>query len=159
MIYRGPGFLAVVDSALSPPPRTPLSLRQLGRRHIGRLRKRDLLTGGGRGWRRSQIIRRRESLVVYKSYTLCCIQHSFICLPSDSTVPKDAGIESSAQIYRPSFPENKPKTLVFSHTKRAFSACFRENWVYNFGHRTVATFALARSHHSYLISSNSRSKR
>ncbi len=39
-----------------------------------------------------------------------------------------------ARIYRPSFRENKPKTLVFSHTKRAFWACFRENWVYNFGH-------------------------
>jgi hypothetical protein len=39
-----------------------------------------------------------------------------------------------ARIYRPSFHENKPKTLVFSHTKRAFWACFRENWVYNFGH-------------------------
>ncbi len=42
----------------------------------------------------------------------------------------------SARIYRPSFHENKPNTLVFSHTKRAFWACFRENWVYNFGHRT-----------------------
>jgi hypothetical protein len=35
----------------------------------------------------------------------------------------------------PSFRENKPKTLVFSHTKRAYWACFRENCVYNFGHR------------------------
>jgi hypothetical protein len=26
--------------------------------------------------------------------------------------------------YRPSFRENKPKTLVFRHTKRAFWACF-----------------------------------
>ncbi len=25
-------------------------------------------------------------------------------------------------------------TLVFSHTKREFWACFHENWVYNFGH-------------------------
>jgi hypothetical protein len=41
---------------------------------------------------------------------------------------------SSARIYRPSFLENKPKTLVFSQTKRAFWASFRENWVYNFGH-------------------------
>jgi hypothetical protein len=30
--------------------------------------------------------------------------------------------------------ENKPKTLVFSHRKQAFSACFREYWVYKFGH-------------------------
>ncbi len=35
----------------------------------------------------------------------------------------------------PRFRENKPKTLIFSHRKRAFWACFRENWVYNFGHR------------------------
>ena len=34
----------------------------------------------------------------------------------------------------PRFRENKPKTLVFSHWIRAFWACFRENWVYNFGH-------------------------
>jgi hypothetical protein len=33
----------------------------------------------------------------------------------------------------PRFRENQPKTLVFSHRKRAFWACFRENWVYNFG--------------------------
>jgi hypothetical protein len=32
------------------------------------------------------------------------------------------------------FRENKPKTLVFSHRKLAFWACFCENCVYNFGH-------------------------
>ncbi len=42
--------------------------------------------------------------------------------------------KTCARIYKPSFRENKPKTLVFSHTKRAFWASFRENWVYNFGH-------------------------
>ncbi len=42
--------------------------------------------------------------------------------------------KSSAWIYRPSFRENKPKTLGFSHRKRAFWAGFRENWVYKFGH-------------------------
>ncbi len=36
------------------------------------------------------------------------------------------------------FCENKPKTLVFSHWKRAFWACFRENRVYNFRHRRGA---------------------
>ncbi len=35
---------------------------------------------------------------------------------------------------RPGFRENKTKTLVFSHWKRALWACFRESWVYNFGH-------------------------
>jgi hypothetical protein len=42
---------------------------------------------------------------------------------------------TSARIYRPSIRKSKPKTLVFSHRKRAFWACFRENRVYNFGHR------------------------
>jgi hypothetical protein len=32
-----------------------------------------------------------------------CIQHCFICRPSDSAVPTNAGIESSARIYRPAF--------------------------------------------------------
>jgi hypothetical protein len=32
------------------------------------------------------------------------------------------------------FSRNKPKTLVFNDCKRAFWACFRENWVYKFRH-------------------------
>jgi hypothetical protein len=47
---------------------------------------------------------------------------------------------TSARIYRPSFHENKPKTLAFSNRKRAFWACFRENWVYKFGHRENILF-------------------
>ncbi len=39
-----------------------------------------------------------------------------------------------ARNYRPSFRENKPKTLVLYDWKRAFWACFHENWVYKFGH-------------------------
>ncbi len=42
--------------------------------------------------------------------------------------------KTCTRIYRPSFLKNKPKTLVFSHKKRAFWACFRENWVDKFGH-------------------------
>jgi hypothetical protein len=42
-----------------------------------------------------------------------------------------------ARIYRPSFRENKLNTLVFSHAKRAYWACFPENWVYKFGHCTL----------------------
>jgi hypothetical protein len=41
-----------------------------------------------------------------------------------------------ARIYRPRFRENKPKMLVFTYWKLAFWACFRENWVYNFGQCT-----------------------
>jgi hypothetical protein len=45
-------------------------VNKLDRRHTGRQRKRDnLLSGEGRNGR-SLIIRRRESLVVYKSYSL-----------------------------------------------------------------------------------------
>ncbi len=43
---------------------------------------------------------------------------------------------SSARNYRPSFYENKPKTLVLYHWRLGFWACFHENWVYNFGHST-----------------------
>ncbi len=49
-------------------------------------------------------------------------------------------METGAQIYRPSFRKNKFKTLVYIHRKRAFRACFRENWVYNFGHGSSETF-------------------
>jgi len=46
----------------------------------------------------------------------------------------DPDSESGARNYRQSFRENKPKTLVFYDWKRAFWACFREYWVYKFGH-------------------------
>ncbi len=44
-----------------------------------------------------------------------------------------------ARNYRPSFRENKPKTLVLYDWKWAFWACFHENWVYKFGHCTICT--------------------
>ncbi len=48
----------------------PLPVSKLDRRHTWRLRKRDnLLPGeGAGGWVRSQIIRQRESLVLYESF-------------------------------------------------------------------------------------------
>jgi hypothetical protein len=42
----------------------------------------------------------------------------------------------------PRFRENKPKTLVFSHRKRAYWACFRENYVYNFRHCICQYYSL-----------------
>jgi len=76
MIYKGPGFLAVVGFGSSPTPLPALfPVSKLDRRHTGRHWKRDnLRTGeGGRGWRRSQIRRWRESLFLYKSFkTLWC---------------------------------------------------------------------------------------
>jgi hypothetical protein len=40
-----------------------------------------------------------------------------------------------ARNYRPCFRENQPKRSFSIKWKRAFWACFRENWVYKFGHR------------------------
>jgi hypothetical protein len=55
-------------AAHPPPPTSPVS--KLDGRYTGRLRKEDnLMTGKrGRGCGRSQIVRRRESLVLYKSF-------------------------------------------------------------------------------------------
>ncbi len=92
----------------------------------------------------SHLRRRRTSMYFFTYFRV--YNYCFMCHCGGI----HAGIEPSARIYRPSFRENKPKTLVFSHTKRAFWACFRENWVYNFGYRSVATLVLAvnRSNHS-----------
>ncbi len=59
------------------------------------------------------------------SWAVCCGSGMFISDPISRT-----------WIYRPGFRKNKSKTLVFSHWKRAFWACFRENRVYKFGHGT-----------------------
>ncbi len=68
IIYTGPCFLAVVWSGSSPTPS-----RQYVRPATHRKTETEnhLLTGeGGRGWRRRQIVRRRESLVLHESYSL-----------------------------------------------------------------------------------------
>jgi hypothetical protein len=74
MIYRGPGFLAVI--CLAPP--LPPSKR--GRRHTGRIRERDnLLTRwGGLGWVRTRNIRPQESLVLYESLSTLCVYMRFL---------------------------------------------------------------------------------
>ncbi len=183
MINRGPGFLAVVWFDSSPTP-SPLSRQQVvSLSQSSCVSPIELTDGrGGRGWGRSQNIRKRECLILYKSFNSiwfvndwtvyatkeldifwpkfkflnrypCSFSRFFVscrvnlnnffcrffgrlecwsllCLCRHFVFLKDV----CARIYRPSFHENKPKTLVFSHTKRAFWACFRENWVYNFGH-------------------------
>ncbi len=45
--------------------------------------------------------------------------------------------ETCAWNYRPCFRENQPKRSFSIKWKRAFWACFRENWVYKFGHWVV----------------------
>jgi hypothetical protein len=58
-----------------------------------------------------------------------CIKFAYVSHPP-SPVP---------EFIDPRFRENKPKTLVFSHRKRAFWACFRENCVYSFGHGCLSS--------------------
>ncbi len=62
-IYRGPGFLAVVWLALSPPPCTAPLVNQ---QHTWTEKER-----GGRYWALS---RQQESLALYKSLNLLCIK-------------------------------------------------------------------------------------
>ncbi len=66
MIYRGPGFLAVVVWFYDfppPSPHFPLSSQQVSLFFSLPVCRRSSLHAGG-GWGRSQIIRRRESLVL-----------------------------------------------------------------------------------------------
>ncbi len=49
----------------------------------------------------------------------------------------EAATHPSARNYSPCFRENQPKRSFSIKRKRAFWACFRENWVYKFGHRTL----------------------
>ncbi len=65
MIYRGQGFLTFVWFGSSP-SLSPSPISKLDRRHTGRMRKRASSLRGGVGCEWSQIIRQRESLVLYK---------------------------------------------------------------------------------------------
>ncbi len=47
--------------------------------------------------------------------------------------------------YRPCFRENQPKRSFSIKWKRAFWACFRENWVYKFGHWYRIVYCLSGS--------------
>ncbi len=67
MIFRGPGFLAVVCFGSSP---TPSQLSQEARTATRRKSEKERQLADGRrggGWGRNQIIWQRESLVLYKS--------------------------------------------------------------------------------------------
>ena len=62
-----------------------------------------------------------------------CVRHG--CNPLERFFQRVGTSEWAVpEFIDPGFRENKPKTLVFSHWKRAVWACFHENWVYNFGH-------------------------
>ncbi len=69
--------------------------------------------------------------------SVCLLLHVlYILLPASlPSVP-------CARIHRPSFCENKPKTLVFNDWKRMFLARFRENWVYKFGDWRLYNFPM-----------------
>ncbi len=57
------------------------------------------------------------------------------------------------------FRENKPKTLIYSHRKRAFRACFRENRDYNFRHGAASIRGADTQHWEEGILQDSSSKR
>jgi hypothetical protein len=62
-------FSQSFDVSLPRPDPPPFPVRKLDRRPTGRLRTKDnLLTRQGEGGGRTQIIRQRESLVLYKSF-------------------------------------------------------------------------------------------
>ncbi len=87
---------------------------------------------------------------VFSSRVRACL---FICLILSDMSPEHArwgclllGISwrlflSIGRNYRPSIRENKLKTIVLYDWKRAFWACFRENWVYKFGHMPLNYFS------------------
>ncbi len=56
-------------------PPLPSTVAKVGRRHTGRLRKRDNMLTGERemGWARSQIIRPQETLALYKAFNTLCL--------------------------------------------------------------------------------------
>ncbi len=92
-----------------------------------------------------------------------CPRSHFYCLPKVSEVPtlqnrcrsfymtsqkrsfsviknERSGLvfaKTGARNYRPCFRENQPKRSFSIKWKRAFWACFRENWVYKFGHGSI----------------------
>jgi hypothetical protein len=75
MINRGAGFLAVVLFVYSPTPLSPSpsvrSIRTTGDTQVKTEKERQLADGrGGEGVGEEQIIRWRESLVLYKSFNI-----------------------------------------------------------------------------------------
>ncbi len=95
----------------------------------------SMVMGAGRG---RCLLTKKTWCYLYKKKTWiwspaihCSNKHGGIIWTLDST------ITPVAEFIDPRFRENRgsPKTLAFSHRKRAFWACFRENCVCNFGHR------------------------
>jgi hypothetical protein len=74
MIYKGPGFLAVARFGSSPTPSPPPLISLLSVSDTQEDWERESTCWWKRGWGRSQIIRRRESLVLYKKI----IQYSMV---------------------------------------------------------------------------------
>jgi hypothetical protein len=91
MIYRGPGFLAVVWFGFSPYPLRKLSVFL----SLPVYRRSSLLTGkGDRGWVRSQIIRQRECLILCKiiQYSLRRLTIIQTCMCSACADPRGRGL-------------------------------------------------------------------
>ncbi len=67
-------------------------------------------------------------------------------------------IFACARNYRPCFRQNQPKRSFSIKWKRAFWACFRENWVYKFGHCSYKARKFSLNCEAILRLSSQRSK-
>ncbi len=124
VIYRGPGFLAVLWFGSSPTP-FPLSFRSASCLSFSVfLCVADQAcwrpTGErGRGWARSRIIRPQESLVFYKSFNTLCQQRwerssvKCTCIPRKSSPLKI--IQYSLDVGQRRVPHKVQSQLKFEH--------------------------------------------
>ncbi len=93
MFYRGPGFLAVLwfCSSHTPSPLTRQQIVSLSQpSFLSPVELADQSVGGG--WGRSQIVLRRESLILYKSFSTLWLRASlrwmFACNGTFMRIPK-----------------------------------------------------------------------
>jgi hypothetical protein len=64
---------------------------------------------------------------------MCCIQHCFICRPSDSTVSEDAGIEpKKVEIFRPPPPLKCPELWIVPLKTTKYKAHINNRYIGSF---------------------------
>ncbi len=100
MMYRGPGFLAVVWYGSFLPPSSASKLSIFIGLPVCRRRRSSLLTGKGRGYARSQTIQPQECLTLYKSFSTLCLPYH----PSPLVAPptrKEHTLQTSRLTFSP----------------------------------------------------------
>jgi hypothetical protein len=108
---------------------------KLDQRHTRRLRKRDNMLTGERGWRRSKIIRRRESLVLYKSFKVHSafpqfLPHLFRPLFLPSSSPPIGPLPSPPPVALPTRPHHRTFCVKYCHAVNRKGEVVRKyiNW-------------------------------